>query len=494
MPSYNLPNVILTDCCYLTGPQTTGENAFLYIPGEDKGESKKETHRTPLLNKSLYPLHLRRGAVSPASFSLKSASTASSLNALPRGYNELCNALSGKGPIILLSDQASVQSLCSLNSRMTCSCSSLRNPGSDGTQGTTANADGIGGTLIQTESDGNFTSSLPQVTLSVPVEYHGKRRHSNGYDGLSAVFRGKSSNDISEKNLETSENLNKSTDFPQEGSEEGENLSKSDPNIESANSLSGMVRNTEDTQSEMTSPISSCNHCWETSAKTINFQNYNETENSAHNALQNDNGLNEVGTKLPVTPVPVVCRAVSAYSIMEYSLGRNALPSNCQGPAGCKDLCDDDQESKTPTRRHSAFTPCNVSTTSKAIQEQRGRLSTGCMKERVAECQPLINDNEVEACTNGEFDKDEELGDALDVNNQQCNQGGKRSRKIGVSAGYSPVNETQTTNPLSEDLTETRPKNHCDEDIIYPCSSNGYVPSAAVQYEQVPQLERTSRV
>lgn len=116
------------------------------------------------------------------------------------------------------------------------------------------------------------------------------------------------------------------------------------------------------------------------------------------------------------------------------------------------------------------------------------------MKERVAECQPLINDNEVEACTNGEFDKDEELGDALDVNNQQCNQGGKRSRKIGVSAGYSPVNVTQKTNPLSEDLTETRPKNHCDEDIIYPCSSNGYLPSAAVQYEQVPQLERTSRV
>lgn len=377
---------------------------------------------------------------------------------------------------------------------MTCSCSSLRSPGSDGTPGTTANADGIGGTLIRTDSDGNFTSSLPQVTLSVPVEYHGKRIDINGHDGLSAVFRRKSSNDISEKNLEANGNLNTSIEFPQGGSEEGENLRKSDPNIEGENSLSGMVRNTEDTQREIASPTSSYKHCRETSATTLNFQNYKETENSAHNALQNDNGLNEIGTKLPVTPVPVVCRAVSAYSIMEYSLGRNASPSNCQGPAGCKDLCDDDQTSKTPKRRHSAFTPCNTSTTFKAIQEQRDRLSTGCMKEYVAECQPLINDNEVEACTNGMFDKNEKLGDAFDVNNQQFIQGGKSSRKIGVSAGYSPGNVTQGTNPSSEDLTETRPKNHCDEDIICPRSSNGYLPSATTQYEEIPQLERTSRV
>lgn len=71
-----------------------------------------------------YPLHLRRGAVSPASFSIKSTSTTSSYNQLHKSSKDLCNALKSKGPIIVLSEQ-SLQSLNSLHPNITFSCASL---------------------------------------------------------------------------------------------------------------------------------------------------------------------------------------------------------------------------------------------------------------------------------------------------------------------------------------------------------------------------------
>ena len=66
---------------------------------------------SPLADAGYNRLHLRRGAVSPASFSLKSTSTTSSFSHLPRGSRELCSALrNSHGPIIVLSNP-SLQSL-----------------------------------------------------------------------------------------------------------------------------------------------------------------------------------------------------------------------------------------------------------------------------------------------------------------------------------------------------------------------------------------------
>lgn len=489
-----------------TGSLTTGDNAFLNVPGEKKSattrESLKEPPKTPLLNKSLYPLYLRRGAVSPASFSLKSTSTASSLNALPRGYNELCNALSGKGPIILLSDQASVQSLCSINSRMACSCSSLKSVGSDGSQGAATNAHVIGGNLPHAGSDGSFVSSPPakidgtQATLSVPVECHGKRRDSNGNYSL-LTTENVSRGDASENNNETKENLHVSVETAELVNETRDtNISKTDTDATPTNKASSVTDISDNTQRELT-PVnldqnSRCKHCREISGTIFTFKNATDVENSP--------SKNNEEIKLPVKPVPVVGRAVSAYSIMEYNLQRNVLPSNGQRQEQCKDMSNVNDEENTPKRRHSAFTPCDSTTST--VKRRKGRLSTGCMREHVAECEPLINGNVVQASPDEVFATDKEVENIVNVSDQNNVLGGKRMRKSGVSVCYSPTKFTQVSAPSSEDITVTENKNYSLENTneepwirpIHPCSSNGYLPTYATQHEHFPELERTSRV
>lgn len=492
------------------GSLTTGETTFLHVPRGKKGastrESLKEPAKTPLLNRSLYPLHLRRGAVSPASFSLRSTSTASSLNALPRGYNELCNALSGKGPIILLSDQASMQSLCSINSRMTCSCSSLKSAGSDGTQGSPPNVAGIGGNLTNSGSDGSFLNSptskfdWTQVTLSVPTECHGKRKETSGYDGLSAVVNEKCRKDTPDKNIETKQTLHAPIGSQLANESEGKNLSQSNTNITGSNNASTIINITDDTQREFTpknvNQNSSCKHCQGKSASVFNFESKQEMENSPQTFLQNDGQLDKPEIKLPVKPVPVIGRTLSAYSIMEYSLVKNSLPSDGQSQVRFEGLSETDNKENAPKRRHSAFTVCPA--THSIVIGNQGRLSTGCMKEHVPECKPLINGNAEQVCSDDVFVSDEEMENAVsDVTAQQRVDDGKRLRKSGVSFCYSPEHDLP-----SEDIAVTENKNHATDNMneetllrpIRPCSSNGYLPSITVQCEDLPELERTSRV
>lgn len=455
-----------------------------------------------MINKSLYPLHLRRGAVSPASFSLKSASTASSLNALPRGYNELYNALSGKGPIILLSDQASMQSLCSINSRMTCSCSSLRSAGSDGTQVTPTGADGIG---ARAESDGSFVYSPTdkvdgtQITLSVPVECHGKRKDSSDSRKETECNYVKCETDTTES--ETNQN---DVFAPVEL----ETVS----NERMAGNMSGCISSPVDYYATNRSPVPASNDgqsviqnnsSWHSGqVPALDVENAPDMDNTPREFCQNinnlpferDHNIDASEITFPVKPVPVIGRAVSAYSIMEYNIGKDTLPSNSE----CQPVHDDStqlgSEENGPKRRHSAFTPCCENSSS--IKRRKGRLSTGCMKEHVSECEPLINGNVVRA----HLSEDEEDIFSSQSISDESNQGGKRLRKSGLSVCYSPTNFIQPPlwdegDNLNEE-TGIEPLNPCssNSDCLNNGSACGRVPIINIQYENYPEQVRTSRV
>lgn len=509
----------------------TGENALLHVPMGTKRkisakETPKEIHRTPLINKSLYPLHLRRGAVSPASFSLKSASTASSLNALPRGYNELYNALNGKGPIILLSDQASVQSLCSINSRMTCSCSSLRSAGSDGTQGMPANTEG---TRARFGSDGSFVYSPTekadgtQVTLSVPVECHRKRKDTsdsrNGIrdtehsHSLPATKKGKCENETTDNNNDRNETEFGPVEFvtlPNEG--KAGNRGKSDENLVNsqvdygANTSHVPSRNDDNITADILN-VNQSRHCQETINPNVPNVDNSPSEFSIHQAnfpFEKEDDIDATKVKLPVKPVPVIGRAVSAYSIMEYNIGKNTLPGNDENQAvysNSKGL-DCNSENGPKRRRHSAFTPCHDN--SSLMKGRKSRLSTGCMKERVTECEPLINGSVVRAHPSEEVDGDKEEEDIFSLQSDQNFQSGKRLRKIGTS--YSPPSFIQETYPLWNDNANTEDNNgdqNSNEEMaeIQPCSESlnndtayGNLPIIKIQHNNHPEQIRTSRV
>lgn len=474
------------------------ENALLHVPMGTKRklsakETPKEIHRAPLINKSLYPLHLRRGAVSPASFSLKSASTASSLNALPRGYNELYNALNGKGPIILLSDQASVQSLCSINSRMTCSCSSLRTAGSDGTQRVLAKTDG---NRAWSGSDSSFVYSPTekvdgtQVTLSVPVECHRKRKDSsesrNRIKGtelshsLASTKKGKCEYDTTENSSDRNETDIKPTEFVtlrHEG--EADHRGKCDRNL-----VNPQVDHGENTSQVLRK----------------NDQNMTMSQNTT-NVNDSPSEEKEDDIKLPVKPVPVVGRAVSAYSIMEYKIAKNILPRNDETQGVYKNPNDCNSGNGPKRRRHSAFTSCHEN--SSVMNRRKGRLSTGCMREHVTECEPLINGSVVQAHPSEELVGDKEEEDIFILQNDQSFQRGKRLRKIGTSD--SPPSFTQEKHPLWNDSTNTENNNDeqsLNEEIgILTCSESLNndsacikLPSINIEHDNSPDQIRTSRV
>ena len=481
-------------------------------------ETPKEIHRTPLINKSLYPLHLRRGAVSPASFSLKSASTASSLNALPRGYNELYNALSGKGPIILLSDQASVQSMCSINSRMTCSCSSLRTAGTDGYANTDGNRTRLGsdGSLVYSPTE---KVDATQVTLSVPIECHGKRKDNSdsrtGTKGtenshsLPATKKRKCENDATDYSNNRNETEFETVEFvtlPHEG--ESGSRGKHDGNLVNSqvdhgeNECHGLSRKDENNIADNQNVNQT--HYQETMREnTPNVDNSpcKFTSQQANSAFEKGDDL-----KLPVKPVPVIGRAVSAYSIMEYNIGKNMLPGNDENQAvfnNSKAGYDCKNENGPKRRRHSAFTSCHDN--SSVMTRRRGRLSTGCMKEHVTECEPLMNGSVVQAHPSEELDGDKEEEDIFVLQSGDQNfQSGKRHRKIGTSD--SPPSFIQEKHPLWIDSTNTE-SNHGDENVdeetgILPCSESvnndsacsTELPNINTQLDNSPELVRTSRV
>lgn len=479
-------------------------------------DAPKEIQRTPLINKSLYPLHLRRGAVSPASFSLKSASTASSLNALPRGYNELYNALNGKGPIILLSDQASMQSLCSINSRMTCSCSSLRTVGSDGKQGMAANTEGI---RTRLGSDGSLVYSPTekvdgtQATLSVPVECHGKRKENsesrNGIKGtehghgLPATKKGKCekhATDNSDKKNETEFEPVEFVTIPHE--EESENRDKLvNSEVQHGENASHKLGRKDVNITADNQNVNQSQHCQE----TMRDDTRNVDNSPSEFTIQQANSPFEKGDdfKLPVKPVPVIGRAVSAFSIMEYNIGKNMLPRNDNNQAVYNNSkgfeCNGENGPKR--RRHSAFTPCHDNTSQ--TNRRRGRLSTGCMKEHVTECEPLINGSVVQARPSEELDGEKEEEVIFILQSNQNFQSGKRLRKIGTSD--SPPSFIQEKLPSCNDSANTA-GNHGDENLneetgIPPCSDSlindsacSELPSIKIQLENPPGHERTSRV
>ena len=491
------------------------ENALLHVPMGTKRklsakETPKEIHRAPLINKSLYPLHLRRGAVSPASFSLKSASTASSLNALPRGYNELYNALNGKGPIILLSDQASVQSLCSINSRMTCSCSSLRTAGSDGTQRVPAKTDG---NREWSGSDSSFVYSPSekvdgtQVTLSVPVECHRKRKDSsesrNGIKGtelshsLPTTKKGKCEYDTTENSNDRNETDIKPTEFvalPHEG--EGDHRGKRDgnlvnPQVDHRENTSQVLRKNDENITADNQNMSQNQHYQETMIQNTT------------NVIDSPSEEKEDDIKLPVKPVPVVGRAVSAYSIMEYNIDKNILPRNdeTQGVYNNPKAFDCNSGNGPKRRRHSAFTSCHEN--SSVMNRRKGRLSTGCMREHVTECEPLINGSVVQAHPSEELVGDKEEEDIFILQNDQSSQSGKRLRKIGTSD--SPPSFTQEKHSLWNDNANTENNNdeqNLNEEIgILPCSESlnndfacSKLPSIYIEDDNSPDQIRTSRV
>ncbi|XP_022787126.1 uncharacterized protein LOC111327256 isoform X2 [Stylophora pistillata] len=495
--------------------QPEGENTLLHVPAEERRkhsmrDSLREISRpSALINKSLYPLHLRRGAVSPASFSLKSASTASSLNALPRGYNELYNALSGKGPIILLSDQASVQSLCSIHSRMTCSCSSLRSAGSDGTI-----PDVIGENRTRTGSDGNFPLSPTekadgiQVTLTVPVESRGKRRdntesrdsvkeadynplalkeHSvNEADYNPLALKEHSVNEADYNPLALKEHSVNEADYNPLALKEHRKCRKHDhknksdedefvpvefmtiPNEEptSYDGNLGIIcqKNTVESQNMDQINLKWQHNQQQTSpAKPIveersrpNKDNLSREDGQGDDNMPIEKVIQD--TKSPIKPVPVIGRAVSAFSIMEYNIGKN-IPSCNEGSQPVEDnTTRNDIERKTPKRRHSAFTPCHDNTTPRG-----GHLSTSFMKNHVNEREPLINGNIMRA-----YDsiKEKELGD--NDNSQTIDdkdiQNPKRMRKSGVSSCYFETkSEIHKSIPSLEESLNMTSKSFADE-------------------------------
>lgn len=449
----------------ITKDQPEGENALLHVPAEERRkhstrDSQKEISRpSALINKSLYPLHLRRGAVSPASFSLKSASTASSLNALPRGYNELYNALSGKGPIILLSDQASVQSLCSINSRMTCSCSSLRSAGSDGTI-----PDVIGENRTRMGSDGNFPFSPTekvdgiQATLTVPVESHGKRRDDT-----------ESRNSVKEADypLAPKEHKKCRRHDHRNKTEEDEFVPvefMTIPNVtngEKPTSYDGNLgiicqNNTAESQN-----VDQINTNWQhNQQQTSPPQPVEEKSPPDKDNLSREDGKEDENMSLekvvpdinvPVKPVPVIGRAASAFSIMEYSIGKNITSCNHGSQPAENNSTRNDIGRKTLQRRHSAFTPCYDNTTSR-----RGHLSSSYMNSHVKEREPLINGNVMRA-----YDSIREKEQSID---DKDIQDWKRMRKTGVLSCHLQTNlEIQRSNPFLEESSNVTENNSAHE-------------------------------
>ena len=362
---------------------------------------------------------------------------------------------------------------------MTCSCSSLKSEGRDASQDD--------GSLTPAGSDGSLESSPPakfdgmQVTLCVPVECHGKRRNSNGHHGLLATENAKCKGDTKETPVVSVPNKSGETDIK-------------DMDITLTNDASSVANVTENTRKELSSDSINLNstniHCHETGGSAFNFKNTKDVESSP---LQKDDELDESQVKLPVTPVPVVGRAVSAYSLMEYRLYKAVVPDNGESKE-YKDLPDTTNDKTSPKRRHSAFTL--IDSTSSTVKARQGRLSTGCMREKVTECEPLINGNVAQDCSNGVFTGDGE-GENVVSDGDQCSVHTlQRLRKSGVSACYLPTksgegSEDSTVPVIKEPSTENTADDETWLQPINPCSSNGCLLRVTTHS---PNPERSSRV
>lgn len=367
---------------------------------------------------------------------------------------------------------------------MTCSCLSVKSTGSDESQGVPHDTNGgnPGG-------DENFVSSSPakpeNLTLSVPVEYHGKRKKRNG-----------NHQEVEMENAATKTDANVNDQAPQMTKSPGKDESEETIIAErGVNSSQGNVAPC----SEMTLlefsldniNINNSCECQEIRESPVTFENTNEVRQSPVHA-QDDLNTAELQVKLPVKPVPVVGRALSAYSLMEYNIREDKLPhDNSQVQKGPMDLANASITNDEPKRRHSAFTPCNSS--SMMIKERRGRLSTGCMKEKVAECEPLINETATQLI--GDRWDDDEVQNINSIKEQSnAIQPGKRLRKSGLSAYYSPPKFTRVNedNAVSEIEILTTPK--IDENWVRPTSpytAKGYLPTVA---NRCSEIEVTSRV
>ena len=370
---------------------------------------------------------------------------------------------------------------------MTCSCSSLKSVGSDGSQGAAANADA--GNVTPAGSDGGLVSSPPakvdgmQVTLSVPVECHGKRRNSNGHHGLLATENAKCRGDTKETLLTPVVSV------PIESG--GTDINKKDDIDITLTNHASSIAVTENTRKELDNiNLNSPNiHCLETGGAAFTFKNTKDVENLP---LQKDDELDASQVKLPVKPVPVVGRAVSAYSLMEYRLYKDVVPNNGESPK-CKDLPNTNNDKNSPKRRHSAFTL--IDSTSSTVKARQGRLSTGCMRKNVTECEPLINGNVGQDCPNDVFIRDDD-GENVDGDSDQRGVHTlQRSRKSGVSVCYLPTNSSQRSEDSTVPEIKEPSTENTDEETwlrpIHPCSSNGCLLKVTTHY---PNSERTSRV
>ena len=255
---------------------------------------------------------------------------------------------------------------------------------------------------------------------------------------------------------------------------------------------------TENTRLESSSkfnlaPESLCKNCQEIRGSLFNL---NRTNDGGDSLLQNGNNFEALETKLPVKPVPVVGGAVSAYPIMEYSLYEDKLASNRDESQECKNLCNTNNDKITPKRRHSAFTPCNATSSTKRRQE---RFSNDWIQKHVTECEPLINRNLTQDCPNdvliSDLDDRHDDDNMFGVSDHCSGHTTKRSRKSGLSICYSPtiVDHVNEDGAVSE--TEKPSTDETNEGSwippIPPCPPNGYLSRVTTL---TPELERTSRV
>ena len=383
-----------------TGSLSTGIDTLLHVPGDKKnGNAKGSIKGPPMLNRSLYPLHLRRGAVSPASFSLKSNSTTSSLNALPRGYNELCNALSGKGPIILLSDQASVQSFCSLqslNPMMSCSCSSLRGAGTDASGG-----EGDGTAV----NDGNSVSDSPtakvdvmQATLDVPKGFYGMRKSSkeNATSGTedAACYERLLATDNERRGSETSAGPESQGIMDQNNIANTNNSEVSLTDQEVANEISGNLTLTENAKNPNTpaqSQLSSrCSNGTES-----NWPRHNVEEESPPHTLRPFEKNTSFKNNNKVAPSEDIATMNSALR-PEPLAGRHCMGTafgdqtlTMDNRAASVDLGNNINENHSDS--NSAFTPCRKRSRSPPPRKCNGPLRPAYMRGTPTGCQPLLN-------------------------------------------------------------------------------------------------------
>jgi len=397
----------------------------------------------------------------------------------------------------------------------------LRTAGADGH----ANADG---NRTRLGSDGSLVYSPTekvdgtQATLSVPVQCHGRRNDSSesrtGKKGTDnshcppAIKTGKYENDATDYSDKRNETEFEPVEFvalPHEG--ESGNRDKCDGKL-----VNLQVNHGENTRHGLGGKDESKTGG---NQNVDQSRNYQETMNE--NSLNVDNSPSEFTNqqanspfekgddlKLPVKPVPVIGRAVSAYSIMEYNIGKNMLPRNDENPAVYNNAnagYDCNSENGPKRRRHSAFTSCHDN--SSVMNRRRGRLSTGCMKEHVTECEPLINGSIVQAHPSEELNGEKEEEEIFILQSGDQNfQSGKRHRKIGTSD--SPPSFIQEMHPSWNDSTNTQ-GNHSDESDenlngetgILPCSellendsACSKLPSIKIQHENSPEHVRTSRV